>query len=58
MPLNLPLKEIQRMLAGMEKEEGHWKNQWSRLQTILQSCSQQDSMVLAQKPEIQTNGAR
>ena len=32
-----------------EKEDWSWRNQPSRLQTILQSYSHQDSMILAQK---------
>ena len=35
--------------SSIEKEEWSWKNQPSWLQIILQSCSHQDSMVLAQK---------
>ena len=35
--------------SSLEKEEWSWKNQPSCLQTILQSYSHQDSMVLAQK---------
>ena len=34
---------------AVEKEDWSWSNQPSWLQIILQSCSQQDSMVLAQK---------
>ena len=35
--------------TSVEKEEWSWRNQLSWLQTILQSYSHQDSMVLAQK---------
>ena len=35
--------------SSLEKEEWSWRNQPSCLQTILQSYSHQDSMVLAQK---------
>ena len=35
--------------SSLEKEEWSWRNQSSWLQTILQSYSHQDSMVLAQK---------
>ena len=35
--------------SSLEKEEWSWRNQPSQLQIILQSYSQQDSMVLAQK---------
>ena len=35
--------------SSPEKEEWSWRNQASWLQTILQSYSHQDSMVLAQK---------
>ena len=34
---------------SLEKEEWGWRNQPACLQIILQSYSQQDSMVLAQK---------
>ena len=35
--------------SNLEKEERSWRNQAPGLQTILQSYSNQDSMVLAQK---------
>ena len=35
--------------SSLKKEEWTWKNQTSWLQIILQSCSHQNSMVLAQK---------
>ena len=35
--------------SNLEKEKGSWRNEPSWLQTILQSYSNQDSMVLAQK---------
>ena len=35
--------------SNLEKEEWNWKNQPSWLQTMLQSYSHQDSMVLAQR---------
>ena len=35
--------------SSLEKEKQSWKNQAPQLQTILQNCSNQDSMVLAQK---------
>ena len=35
--------------SNLEKEKRSWRNQASCLQTILQSYSNQDSMVLAQK---------
>ena len=44
--------EIQKTLnshSNLEKEEWDWRNQPSWLQTILQSYSHQDSMVLAQR---------
>ena len=44
--------EIQKTLnsqSSLEKEEWSWRNQPSWLQTILQSYSHQDSMVLARK---------
>ena len=44
--------EIQKALNSqndLEEEEWNWKNQPAWLQTILQSYSHQDSMVLAQR---------
>ena len=39
--------------SNLEKEKRNWRNQAPRLQTILQTYSNQDSMVLAkQKTEI------
>ena len=35
--------------SNLEKEKRSWRNQAPRLQTILQSYSYQDSMVLAPK---------
>ena len=35
--------------SNLEKEKRSWKNQATQLQTILQSYSHQNSMVLAQK---------
>ena len=35
--------------SNLEKEKQSWRNQMPWLQTILQSCSHQNSMVLAQK---------
>ena len=35
--------------SNLEKEEWNWRNQPAWLQTILQSYSQQDSMVLTQR---------
>ena len=35
--------------SNLEKEEWNWRNQPAGLQTILQSYSHQDSMVLAQR---------
>ena len=35
--------------SNLEKEKRSWRNQAPRLQTILQSYSNQDSLVLAQK---------
>ena len=35
--------------SNLEKEEWNWRNQPAQLQTILQSHSHQDGMVLAQR---------
>ena len=42
-------QKIPSRQSTLEKEEQRWRNQPSRLQTILQSYSHQDSVVLAQK---------
>ena len=44
--------------SNLEKEEWNWRNQHSQLQTILQRYNHQDSLVLAQKPEILINGTK
>ena len=44
--------EIQKTLnsqSNLEKEEWNWRNQPALLQALLQSHSNQDSMVLAQR---------
>ena len=45
--------------SNIEKEKQNWKNQTPWLQIILQSYSNQNNMILAQKKEvyIQLNGA-
>ena len=42
-------QKTQNSQSNLEKEKRSWRNQASGLQTILQSYSNQDSMVLAQK---------
>ena len=42
-------KKTPNSQSSIEKEEWSWRNQASRLQVILQSYSDQDSMVVAQK---------
>ena len=42
-------KKTSNSQSNLEKEEWNWRNQPARLQTILQSYSHQDSMVLAQR---------
>ena len=42
-------QKISNNQSNLEKEKQSWKNQGLWLQTILQSYSNQDSMVLAQK---------
>ena len=40
--------------SNFEKEEWTWRNQLAWLQAILQSCSHQDSMVLAQRQKFRS----
>ena len=49
--LTIPMetKKTPNIQRSLEKEEWSWRNQPSWLQIILQSCSHQDSIVLAQK---------
>ena len=42
-------QKIPNSQSNLEKEKRNWRNQPSCLQTILQSYSNQNSMVLAQK---------
>ena len=42
------IKKTLNIQSNLEKEEWNWRNQPPWLQTILQSHSHQDSMVLAQ----------
>ena len=42
-------KKTSNSQSNLEKEEWNWRNQPALLQTILQSSSQQDSVVLAQR---------
>ena len=42
-------KKTPNSQSNLEKEKWSWRNQAPRLQTILQSYSNQDSLVLAQK---------
>ena len=41
--------------SNLEKEKWSWRNQAPRLQTTLQSYSNQDNMVLAQKQKYRWN---
>ena len=42
--------------GNIEKEKRSWRNQVPRFQTILQSYSNQDNMVLAQKQKYRSIG--
>ena len=44
-------QKTQNSQSNLEKEKWSWRNQYSWLQTIQQSCSHQDVMVLAQQPK-------
>ena len=43
------LKKTLNRQSNLEKEEWNWRNQPAKLQALLQSYSQQDNMVLAQR---------
>ena len=45
----MEIQKISNSQSSLEKEEQNWGNQPAWLQTILQSYSHQDSMVLAQR---------
>ena len=47
--IHMETQKTQSSQSSLEKEEWSWRNQPSRLQTILQSYSHQDSLVMAQK---------
>ena len=42
-------KKTSNRQSNLEKEEWDWRNQAARLQSLLQSHSHQDSMILAQR---------
>ena len=42
-------KKTSNRQSNLEKEEWDWRNQPARLQSLLQSHSHQDSMILAQR---------
>ena len=50
--ISMEIQKIWHSQSNLEKEECNWRNQPAWLQTILQSYSHQDSMVLAQRPNI------
>ena len=45
----MEIQKTSNSQSNIEKEEWNWRNQPAWLQTILQSYSHQDSMVLAQR---------
>ena len=45
----MEIQEISNSQSNLEKEEWNWRNQPAWLQTVLQSHSHQDSMVMAQR---------
>ena len=45
----MEIEKTSNSQSNLEKEEWNWRNQPACLQTILQSYSHQDSMVLPQK---------
>ena len=47
--IHMETQKIPNSQSSLKKEEWSWRNQPSWLQTILQSYSHQDSVVLAQK---------
>ena len=47
--IRMETQKTPKSQSNLEKEKRSWRNQAPRLQTITQSYSNQDSMVLAQK---------
>ena len=45
----MEIRKTSNSQSNLEKEEWNWRNQPAWLQTILQSYSHQDNMVLAQR---------
>ena len=45
----MEIQKTSNSQSNLEKEQWNWRNQPARLQTILQSHSHQDSMVVAQR---------
>ena len=52
--------EIQRALKSQSnlEKEWNWRTQPARLQSLLQSHTHQDSMVMAPRQETQINGTK
>ena len=48
----MEIQKISNSQSNLEKEEWNWRNQPAKLQSLLQSHSHQDSMVLEQRQEI------
>ena len=45
----MEIQKTSNSQSNLEKEEWNWRNQPASLQTLLESHSHQDSMVLAQR---------
>ena len=45
----MEIQKTSNSQSNLEKEEWNWRNQPARLQSLLQSHSHQDSVVLAQR---------
>ena len=45
----MEMQKTSKSQSNLEKEEWNWRNQPARLQSLLQSHSHQDSVVLAQR---------
>ena len=51
-------KKTSNSQSNLEKEEWNWRNQSAWLQTILQSYSHQDSMVMVQRQKYRSMGQK
>ena len=54
----MEIQKASNIQSNLEKEQWNWRTQPAWLQSLLQSHTHQDSMVMAPRQEIQINGTK